>query len=145
VLRHHNAREEEPVSITVLLADDAACMRNAIRRLLERDPEIQIAAKASTLDQVIEIAASVRPDVIILDVDLSAIEDLALLRLKSAICGSRLIGISVWNDDGAKALADFLGSETLLDKLDIVPDLIPAIKRHSNIREHSSNPQMAQP
>jgi len=133
------------VSITVLLADDAACMRNAIRRLLERDPEIQIAAKASALDQVIEIAASVRPDVIILDVDLSAIEDLALLRLKSAICGSRLIGISVWNDDGAKALADFLGSETLLDKLDIVPDLIPAIKRHSNIREHSSNPQMAQP
>jgi two-component system chemotaxis response regulator CheB len=132
------------MSITVLLADDAACMRIAIRRLLKRDPEIQIAAEASNLDQVVEITASVRPDVIILDVDLSAIEDLALLRLKSAVCGSRLIGISVWNDDGAIALADFLGAETLLDKLDIVPDLIPAIKRHSNVREHSSNPQMAQ-
>jgi two-component system chemotaxis response regulator CheB len=133
------------VSITVLLADDAACMRNAIRRLLERDPEIQIVAETSTLDQVIEVAASVRPDVIILDVDLSAIEDLALLRLKSGVCGSRLIGISVWNDDGAKALADFLGAETLLDKLDIVPDLIPAIKRHANVRELSPSPQMAQP
>ena len=44
---------------------------------------------------------------------------------------SRLIAISFWNDEDAQALAERLGAVTLLDKLTLTTDLIPAIKAAS--------------
>ena len=45
--------------------------------------------------------------------------------------GSRLIAMSFWNDKVAQALAERLGAVTLLDKLTLTTDLIPAIKAAS--------------
>jgi hypothetical protein len=42
--------------------------------------------------------------------------------------GSRLIAISFWDDEGTQALAENLGAVTLLDKMKLVTELIPAIK-----------------
>jgi hypothetical protein len=45
--------------------------------------------------------------------------------------GSRLIAMSFWTDEDAQALAERLGAVTLLDKLTLTTDLIPAIKAAS--------------
>jgi hypothetical protein len=42
--------------------------------------------------------------------------------------GSRLIAMSFWNDEDTQALARSLGAVTLLDKMRLTTDLIPAIK-----------------
>ena len=42
--------------------------------------------------------------------------------------GSRLIAISFWNDEDTQALAERFGAVTLLDKMRLATELIPAIK-----------------
>jgi hypothetical protein len=42
--------------------------------------------------------------------------------------GSRIIAISFWKDEDTQALARSLGAVTLLDKMRLTTDLIPAIK-----------------
>jgi hypothetical protein len=40
-------------------------------------------------------------------------------------------GISLWNDDKAKALAERFGARALLDKANLYSELISAIKKNS--------------
>jgi DNA-binding NarL/FixJ family response regulator len=53
--------------ITVLLADDHTLVRRGFRRMLEDDPEIDVVGEAGDGDEAIRLAASLRPDVIVMD------------------------------------------------------------------------------
>jgi DNA-binding NarL/FixJ family response regulator len=53
--------------ITVLLADDHNLVRRGFRRMLEDDPSIEVVGEASTGDEAIALAASLRPAVIVMD------------------------------------------------------------------------------
>jgi hypothetical protein len=56
--------------------------------------------------------------------------DTSLLDVKSHLnYGSRLLAISVWNDEDTKALAESLGTFPLLDKMELSDKLIPTIKQ----------------
>ena len=47
--------------ITVLLADDNECVRAAILRLLQNDPDIQVLAQGASYAQTIELASKLHP------------------------------------------------------------------------------------
>ena len=53
-----------------------------------------------------------------------------LLEIKSLLkkLEAQVIAISFWNDEGTQALAESLGAVTLLDKMKLATELIPAIK-----------------
>jgi len=53
--------------ITVLLADDHALVRRGFRRLLEDDPSIAVVGEASDGDEAVTLAASLKPQVIVMD------------------------------------------------------------------------------
>jgi DNA-binding NarL/FixJ family response regulator len=127
------------MSIKVLLADDAECMRNAITRLLKRDPEIQIVAQAASVPQILEIAGKLRPDVVVMDLHLGDDEKINPLRLKSSLGTARVVAMSAWNDESTKALADRLGADAFLDKMDLVSHLIPAIKGRAKVIKYKPN------
>ncbi|MGB6430860.1 MAG: response regulator [Candidatus Acidiferrales bacterium] len=129
--------------IEVLLADDTDFVRKAIRRLLESDPEIQLVAEATTLHQVIDIAGKLRPHVIAMDLHMDRHATTTPLRLKSSIGISPLVAISIWTDDEAKALADSLGAVALLDKVNLVVELIPTIKRYSHVHGQTASAEQA--
>jgi CheY-like chemotaxis protein len=52
------------MSIKVLLADDTAIMRSAIRHLLEEQPEIELVAEASDFNQTIALTRKFKPQVV---------------------------------------------------------------------------------
>jgi DNA-binding NarL/FixJ family response regulator len=54
-------------SITVLLVDDHSLVRRGFRRLLEDDPEIQVVGEAEDGHQAVELAAQLRPLVVVMD------------------------------------------------------------------------------
>ena len=54
-------------TINVLLADDHALVRRGFRRLLEDDPSLRVVGEASTCDEAIALAATLVPDVIVMD------------------------------------------------------------------------------
>jgi DNA-binding NarL/FixJ family response regulator len=113
--------------IKVLLADDAQMMREAIRRLLGGEPGIELVGEAADFAQTIRMAKDLRPHVIVMDLHMPKA---GYLDIKSHLNGgSRLLAISISNDEEAKILAESFGAVTLLDKMDLYNELIPAIMR----------------
>lgn len=117
--------------IRVLLADNNDAVRNVIAGLLKESPEVELVAECTNFTETITLAAQHRPEVIVLDLHMSDERTVSRTRLKSGLVGSRLLAISVWNDDETKALAKTMGAITLLDKTKLVTELIPAIRRAS--------------
>ena len=70
----------ESTAIQVLIADDHPIFRMGLRRLLETDPGITIVGEAASGRQAIELAQSLQPDVLLLDVAMDDISGLDVLR-----------------------------------------------------------------
>ncbi len=66
--------------LTVLLADDHALVRRGLRRLLEDDPAITVVGEASNGDEAINLAAELRPRVIVMDAAMPGTSGLAATR-----------------------------------------------------------------
>src|SRR5690242_20641787 len=58
----------EPMPIRILLADDHTVVRDGLRSLLEREPDMEIVAEAADGRECIQMAAQFAPDVAIIDV-----------------------------------------------------------------------------
>lgn len=56
-----------PRPIRVVLADDHAALRRNLRRLLERDENVEVVAEASDLQSAIREVRARRPEVLVLD------------------------------------------------------------------------------
>jgi hypothetical protein len=70
------------------------------------------------------------PQVVVMNIHMPDASSVTPQEIKSlfSTLGSRIIAISFWNDEGRQALAESLGAVTLLDKMRLTTDLIPAIK-----------------
>jgi len=117
------------MSITVLLAGDRELERQAIRRILETHAEIELVGEATDFPQATQMSNDLKPQVIISDLHMpdearvSPIEVRALLNAGA----TRLVVISIWEDEEANVLADKFGAYTLLEKDDLSNTLVPAI------------------
>ena len=56
------------MAIRVVLAEDHFLVREGVRRLLETDPEIEVAAVCGDLDSLLAAVESERPDVVVTDI-----------------------------------------------------------------------------
>ena len=116
--------------VRVLLADDSETLCKAIRMVLSRQPKIEVSGETHTLAETIEAAATLRPNVILLDLHMPAGDidfepSTAKVRLLDNC--QRIIAMSLANDTETKALAHFYGAEVLLDKSNLATELIPAL------------------
>lgn len=66
--------------LSVLLAEDHAVVRQGLRMLLEAEPDIRIAGQAENGRQAVELAGSLRPDVIVMDVSMPLLNGLQAAR-----------------------------------------------------------------
>lgn len=64
---------------TVMLVEDHALVRTAIRQAITQ-PDVEVIAEASTAEAAIEPALELRPDILLLDIDLPGMSGLQLLR-----------------------------------------------------------------
>ncbi|MGD1090474.1 MAG: response regulator transcription factor [Bryobacteraceae bacterium] len=56
------------MSIRILLADDHTVMRNGLRLLLERQPNLEVVGEAANGKEAVEFAAAEKPDVVVMDI-----------------------------------------------------------------------------
>jgi CheY-like chemotaxis protein len=116
--------------VAVLIADDREILRNAIRKVLELDPDIKVVGEAENFPQTVTLTRELHPRVIVMDLHVPAPEDFSHRDVKRALdeTGSKLITMSVWHDDASRALAASYGAFTFLDKSNLGKLLIPAIR-----------------
>ncbi len=87
--------------IKVLLADDTAMMRKAIRRVLESEPEIEIVGEAADFAQVIKMMADLKPQLVLMDLHMPDTSRFTPSDVKASFASgeSQLLAISIWNDE----------------------------------------------
>jgi DNA-binding NarL/FixJ family response regulator len=90
-----------PVSeIRILLVDDQRLFRQSLRLLLEQDPEIRVVAEAADGQEAVVLATEMRPDMILLDVELPGLSGPQAARLiHDRVPDARILMLSVHDDD----------------------------------------------
>jgi DNA-binding NarL/FixJ family response regulator len=115
--------------INVLLADNRAVMRKAIKFLLSDNDEIRIVGEASNFLETIEKTMDLSPDVIVLDLNMPDRSSFTATELKAALHGSDVVAISFRVDEEAEALAEGVGAVTLLHKMVLSRELVLTISQ----------------
>ena len=70
----------EPGTIGVLIADDQALVRAGFRMILEIEPDMTVLGEAADGDDAVELTASLRPDVVLMDVRMPGTDGIAATR-----------------------------------------------------------------
>jgi DNA-binding NarL/FixJ family response regulator len=87
-------------SIRVLIADDHALTRSGIRRLLESEPDMEVAGEAADGLQVLAEAQDLGPQVILMDVRMPSMDGVEALRqLRAAHHDVRVLMLSAYGED----------------------------------------------
>ncbi|PRY40175.1 LuxR family two component transcriptional regulator [Geodermatophilus tzadiensis] len=67
--------------IRLVIVDDHAIVRQGLRSVLEREPDIEVVGEAATAADALDLVAAARPHIVLLDLKLSAGSDVAGLSL----------------------------------------------------------------
>jgi DNA-binding NarL/FixJ family response regulator len=114
--------------IRVLLADDHTVMRNGLRLLLERQPNLVVVGEASDGRETVRLAESLAPEVIVMDIampNLNGIE--AARQITAARPETAIVILSMHSDESYVIRALKAGARAYLLKDSAEGDLIAAI------------------
>jgi two-component system, NarL family, response regulator NreC len=85
--------------IRMLIADDHLVLRAGLRMLLDAQPDIQVIGEAGSGGEVLELAAALQPDLILLDLAMPGLGGLEALPLLRKECSAARILILTMYDD----------------------------------------------
>jgi DNA-binding NarL/FixJ family response regulator len=85
--------------MNVLLVDDHKLMREGLRALLEREPDVRVAGEATDGRDALVQARALLPDVIVMDLSMPGLSGIEATRhIVKALPGMRVIGLSMHVD-----------------------------------------------
>ncbi len=82
------------MSVRVVLADDYELIRLGVRLILEQSPAIRVVGEATNAEEAVDVAAFVRPDVVVID---AATPDV-IRRLKQLPTNARVLVLTACRD-----------------------------------------------
>ncbi|STS83443.1 nitrate/nitrite response regulator protein [Klebsiella pneumoniae subsp. ozaenae] len=115
---------------TILLIDDHPMLRTGVKQLISMAPDIQVIGEASNGAQGIELAESLDPDLILLDLNMPGMNGLETLdKLREKSLSGRVVVFSVSNHEEDVVTALKRGADGYLLK-DMEPeDLLKALQQ----------------
>lgn len=119
--------------VKLLLVDDHEVVRTGLRMLLENQPYIKIIGEASTGLQALELADSLHPDVVVMDItlpDISGIE--ATRRLRQSHPDLPVVALTIHEDEQYFFEMLQAGASAYVPKRAAPEDLLNAIQAVSN-------------
>jgi two-component system chemotaxis response regulator CheB len=129
---------EKRTKLRVLIVDDSAFMRMAIRSILSRDPEIEIVGTAINGADGVAKVLELKPDVVTMDVEMPVMDGIAAVREIMSKSPTRVIMVSTLTREGATATFDALeagavdyvskGADSSIEQTGIRDELLLKIK-----------------
>jgi DNA-binding NarL/FixJ family response regulator len=117
------------MAIRILIADDHPIVREGLIAVLETQPDFEIAGEASSGAQAVERAAALRPDVMLLDLELPELDGVAALRaIRAADPAARVIIFTAFDTDERILAAVQAGAQGYLLKGAPRDELFQAIR-----------------
>ncbi|EAA1068365.1 two-component system response regulator NarL [Salmonella enterica subsp. enterica] len=119
---------QEPA--TILLIDDHPMLRTGVKQLVSMAPDISVVGEASNGEQGIDLAESLDPDLILLDLNMPGMNGLETLdKLREKALSGRIVVFSVSNHEEDVVTALKRGADGYLLK-DMEPeDLLKALQQ----------------
>jgi DNA-binding NarL/FixJ family response regulator len=115
--------------IRLLLADDSDAFRFILKEFLEQLPSVEIVGETTSLLETIQLARTLKPDVVLLDLHIRGadVADPIYIKTRLLISAERFFTMSVWNNEESRRLSESYGAVKLIDKSKIATDLMPAL------------------
>ena len=115
--------------IRALIVDDVAATRENIKKLMEFHPEIEAVGQAGTGEEAITLAKTLRPDVILMDINMPGMDGIeATERLSLEVPDAAVIIMSVQGEQEYLRRAMMAGAKNYLTKPFTGDELIHAAK-----------------
>ncbi|WP_159925539.1 MadR family response regulator transcription factor [Rhodococcus sp. WAY2] len=127
------ARSARATSVVrLVLVDDHAILRQGLRSVLEREPDLEVVGEASTSGEALDVVGQVKPDVVLMDLKLSAASDYEGLvlcaQLSSANRGLGLLVLTTFLDEQLVVRAVQAGARGYVVKDVDTTELVRAIR-----------------
>ncbi len=118
-----------PASIRVVIADDHRIFRQGLIALIRAESGIDVVGEAADGAEAVELARSLRPDVIIMDVSMPKMNGIEATRqITTELPGIRIVGLSMHEDEEIAAAMRAAGAVDFVTKGGRSDALIEAIR-----------------
>lgn len=128
------------MSLKILLADDHKAMRDSLRSLIEKQPEMEVVAEAETGRTAVQLNRKLRPDVIVMDIrmpDVNGIE--ATRQIIEEFPSTKVVAFSMHSDRQFVMGAIKAGVSGYLIKDCALEELVQAIRTVAGSRKYLSS------
>jgi DNA-binding NarL/FixJ family response regulator len=116
-------------SLRVLIADDHPLFRHGLSALLSASPDFEVIGEATTGEEVIELAATFQPDVILMDIQMPGVNGIeATRRILHTSPHIRILIITMFEDDASVFTAMRAGARGYVLKDAQKADMLQAIR-----------------
>jgi two-component system response regulator NreC len=130
-------------AIRVVIVDDHALVREGLRLILEREPDIDVVGEATEAAGALALAASRKPNVMIIDLTLGESDGVALLRdLTSRHPRIRLVTVTMHEHEETVRQAFLAGAAGYVVKGAPSVDLVAAVRAVAK-NQHYVHPMVA--
>ena len=115
--------------IRIIIADDHHLIRQGLRQLLEREPDIQVVAEAKDGQDALAAVGRLRPDVVVMDVEMPGINGIeATGRIRTDFPEIQVVMLSMHSDPALVRRALDNGAKGYVLKKSISMELVRAIR-----------------
>jgi two-component system chemotaxis response regulator CheB len=97
----------------ILIVDDSTFFRRRIKQILEEDSELEVVGEAKDGQEAITLVASLRPDVVTMDIDMPVMDGITAVKKIMASNPVPIIMFSSLSQEGAQATLDALDAGAL--------------------------------
>jgi two-component system, NarL family, invasion response regulator UvrY len=131
---------EEPVPpVGVLIVDDQAVSRDAVREVVDATPDFVVVGEAVSGEQALEAADNLSPDLVLLDVRMTGMDGIETSRRLSAAHPEAVV-VLVTIEDALNLPGEvgFCGAADLIRKQDFRPRLLRRLWRAHGLSRSSN-------
>ena len=121
---------DEVLMIRVLLVDDQAVVRRALRARFHLEPDLEVVGEASTGTEALALAQTLSPDVVLMDLEMPGMDGIeTTAALRRMVPQSAVVILSIYDDAQTRGRAQVAGAVAFVEKRGATDSLLAVIRQ----------------